>query len=73
MATIHKVKHPDEHIEVGLPPHGSTVVEGDGFRVVVYTSPNDGAPVVEVDTEEDLGEIRVYLNDGQIFAGNPEE
>lgn len=46
--------------------------ESGMFSVTVYLSPNDAAPVIEIDTIEGLGEIRVYVNDGQVFAGDPE-
>lgn len=42
-------------------------------EVTGYPSPNDGAPVIEVDTQEGLEEVRIYLNDHQLYAGNPEE
>lgn len=44
-----------------------------GVTVTVYLSPEDGAPVVELDTDRSLGDdvpqIRVYVNDGAIFQG----
>lgn len=44
-----------------------------GIRVTVYYSPNDGQPVIEIDTEKHTGEVRAYLNDNPIYAGDPEE
>lgn len=41
--------------------------------VTIYRSPNDYAYVVEVDTQPDTGEVRFYINDRQIFAGDPED
>ena len=59
----------------GLAPESATIShpEGPTFKVTAYLSPNDGCPVIEIDTVEGTDEIRVYVNDGQIFAGNPEE
>lgn len=44
-----------------------------GVTVQVYLSLIDGQPVIEIDTSEHTGEIRVYMNDGQIFGREPEE
>ena len=45
----------------------------ESVEVAIYRSPDDGAFVVEVDTQEATGDVRVYLNDGQLYAGDPEE
>ena len=49
-----------------------TEIEGMG-EVTVYLSPNDGQLVVEIDTQPGIGEVRVYVNDGQVYAADPEE
>jgi len=41
------------------------------LEVTVFIQ-DDGCPVIEIDTTEETGEIRVYVNDGQIFAADPE-
>jgi hypothetical protein len=58
---------------ITVPTSGYAELMGIGFRVTAYYSPNDAAPVIEVHTTEDLGEVRVYVNDAQVFAGDPEE
>lgn len=40
--------------------------------VVAYRSDDDGATVIDIETMEGLGEVRVNLNDGNIWAGDPE-
>lgn len=44
-----------------------------GVTVQAYLSPIDGQPVIEIDTSEHTGEVRVFVNDGQIFGRDPEE
>lgn len=46
-----------------------------GITVGQYESDEDGAHLVWIDTTEDTGHIRVYLNDGSIplFDGDPEK
>lgn len=49
-------------------------IEGeDMFDVTAYLSPKDGCPVIEIDTQRNVGEIRVYINDGRIWKGDPEK
>lgn len=40
--------------------------------VSVWISEIDASPVVQVDTYEQTGAVRVYLNDGTLFDGDPE-
>ena len=47
-------------------------IEFESVSVTAYHSPNDAAFVIEVDTQEGTGEVRVYVNEGQVFAGDPE-
>jgi hypothetical protein len=44
----------------------------ESVSVSIYRSPEDSAFVVEIDTEVHTGEVRVYVNDGQVFAADPE-
>lgn len=44
----------------------------DAVEVMVYRSELDNAPVVEIDTQVDTGVLRVNLNDGLIWDGDPE-
>lgn len=47
----------------------TTVAEGDALVTVqVYVSPSDGGTVVEVDTPARKQAVRVYVNDGPVFA-----
>lgn len=42
----------------------------------IYRPENDEEPgyrVVQIDTNDDVGLIRVYVNDGTVYIGNPEE
>lgn len=41
--------------------------------LVTYVSDIDGATVVEIETGEFTGHLRVYVNEGVIFDQNPEE
>ncbi len=36
-----------------------------------YVSARDGAQVVEIDTTEDTGRVRVVINDGTVYDGDP--
>ncbi len=36
-----------------------------------YVSDRDGAQVVEIDTTEGTGRVRVVINDGTIYDGDP--
>jgi hypothetical protein len=58
---------------VVMPVEGAASIEGKGFAVIAYLSPNDGQPVIEIDTTPGLGEVRVYINDGQVYAADPED
>lgn len=44
----------------------------DNYEVTSYASEDDGATVIEIDTDAEIGALRVYLNDGLIWEGNPE-
>lgn len=46
--------------------------EAAGIDVHGYVSLIDGAAVAQIDTTESTGRIRVFLNDGTIYDGNPE-
>lgn len=51
-------------------------LEDLNISVVIYPSPKDGVPIVQIDTRgipdgPDGPKIRVYLNDGDIFEGVP--
>ncbi len=56
-----------------------TEVKGvPGITVTVYLSPEDGVPVIYLDTENDLipegplgPKMRVYVNDGDAYIGEP--
>lgn len=41
-------------------------------EVHVFTSEIDGATVVQIDTEEGAGHTRIYLNEADLFDGDPE-
>lgn len=44
-----------------------------GITVSLYSGETDGVPVVQIDTTETTGRIRVNLNDGPpLYDGNPE-
>lgn len=62
----------EAHVEVT--PSGDKIgkVTFESVELTIYRSPEDAAFVVEIDTQTDTGEIRVYVNDGQIFAADPE-
>ena len=59
-------------ITVAIPDGEAAQITGRGFEVTAYISPNDGQPVIEIDTTPELGEVRVYVNDGQVYAADPE-
>ena len=44
----------------------------DSVEVTIYRSPGDSAIVVEIDTQPGTGPIRVYVNEGRVFAADPE-
>lgn len=44
-----------------------------GIQVQMYLSLEDGQPVIEIDTSEYTGEIRVYVNDGKIYGRDPDK
>jgi len=50
----------------------TTITEEAPIEVAVHRSPIDGALVVQIDTEAEAGDIRVNLNDGLIWHGDPE-
>jgi hypothetical protein len=43
------------------------------IEVEVTRSPIDGALVVQVDTTGDTGRVRINLNDGAVWDGDPEQ
>lgn len=46
---------------------------GHGITVTTYHGARDGVPVVQIDTAEDTGRLRVNLNDAPpLYDGNPE-
>lgn len=49
------------------------ITEEAPIEVTVYRSTIDGALVVQIDTEQDTGRVRVDLNDSAIWDGDPEE
>lgn len=48
------------------------ITENAPIEVTIYRSKIDGALVVDVDTVPDTGRVRVNLNDGTIWTGDPE-
>lgn len=48
------------------------ITEEVPVEVSVHRSSIDGALVVQVDTTGDTGDLRVNLNDGMLWDGNPE-
>ncbi len=48
------------------------ITEHAPIEVSVYRSKIDGALVVEIDTTDETGDLRINLNDGQIWTGDPE-
>lgn len=51
----------------------SELTPGHGITVTTYHGARDGIPVVQIDTAEDTGRLRVNLNDGPpLYDGNPE-
>ena len=51
----------------------TTVTENTPVEVTVHRSPLDGALVIQVDTTEETGPLRVTLNDSPIWNRDPEE
>ncbi|WP_396908880.1 hypothetical protein [Mycolicibacterium sp.] len=49
-----------------------TIDYASRVRVQTWTSERDGTLVVQVDTHEDTGRIRINLNDGPIWDGDPD-
>lgn len=51
-----------------------TVALSDGrqFLVSAYPSEVDGIPVIQVDTDHRIGRLRVNLNDGTLWDGDPD-
>jgi hypothetical protein len=49
---------------------GAGIHDGAGFHVHVFTG-DDGVPVVQIDTNEDTGRIRVNINDAPVWDGDP--
>jgi hypothetical protein len=56
-------------------PTGYPLEFDHGITVGQYESEDDGAHLVWIDTQENTGHIRVYLNDGDIplYDGDPEK
>lgn len=51
----------------------STIITEEApIDVSVFRSPNDGALVVQIDTESDGDRVRVNLNEGVLWDGDPE-
>ena len=52
----------------------SVYLDGTEEKVVVlaYVSDVDGATVIQVDTLADTGQVRIYLNEGIVWSGDPE-
>lgn len=50
----------------------TTLTEEAPIDVTIYRSPQDGALVVEIDTQVEAGRVRVNLNDGVLFDADPE-
>jgi hypothetical protein len=50
-----------------------TLTEQVPLETCVYRSRVDGAIVVEVETEAGLGRLRITLNDGTVWDGDPEQ
>lgn len=48
------------------------ITEDAPIEVTVYRSGIDAALVVEIDTTDETGNLRVNLNDGPIWEGDPE-
>lgn len=48
------------------------ITEEAPIEVSVHRSTVDGALVVEIDTTDETGEIRVSINDGLIWEGDPD-
>lgn len=48
------------------------ITENAPIEVNVYRSRQDGALVIEIDTQDDTGDLRVNLNDAPIWDGDPE-
>ncbi|UOR02081.1 hypothetical protein MUN77_01735 [Leucobacter allii] len=52
----------------------ATALEGLGVAgIASYRSELDGAVVIDLDTVDDVGRVRVTLNDGVIWDGDPEQ
>ncbi|MCT7373280.1 hypothetical protein [Mycolicibacterium llatzerense] len=47
------------------------LVDAEEIAVCAYVSDRDGAQVVEIDSAETAGRIRVWLNEGTIYDGDP--
>lgn len=71
-----------EHLQVAVKhgwdsgPHAESVLtlpDGGTARVLLYRSPAiEHGVSVQVETDDLISHIRVMLNDGDLFAGNPE-
>lgn len=48
------------------------ITEDAPIEMTAYRSKIDGSLVVEIDTQDDTGELRIHLNDGLIWSGDPE-
>jgi hypothetical protein len=48
------------------------ITEEAPIEVTVYRSKLDGALVVEIDTTDETGDVRINLNDAAIWEGDPD-
>ncbi|ASX03440.1 hypothetical protein [Mycobacterium intracellulare] len=60
-----EIKHHDDAITVALS-------DGRQFLVSAYLPEADGIPVIQVDTDHRIGRVRVNLNDGTLWDGDPD-
>lgn len=58
---------PADNADAGAEPDSLPV---DRIEVQTWTSEIDGVPVVQIDTD-DVGRMRVYINDGPIYDQDP--
>jgi hypothetical protein len=49
-----------------------TTEQLENLEVLTWVSDDDGALVVQIDTSANAGRVRVNINDGAIWDGDPE-
>lgn len=72
--TLLSIHHPDESVTFSTHSlNGDRPVDAVHFEVFAFISPRDGKSVVQIDSNEHHPNIRITLNEHDLFDGNTED